>query len=600
MGSPHGDHRMDPAGRHCMRQGLKMILGLVPELKQKLLVVLLGKIIETIIGAVPLVVLIAIMTALFKGTATTETIIFYSGIMLVCALLYWGTTFVSLRISWPLGTLLSTRMRLLIGEHIRKLPMGWFQGRSTGASLNSLVSDEMQMIQMIPSYILPSLVPVFFIPAALLLFLPWLDWRLSLMLVAVIPPAILFFVRGQKAHAKGFNGRSKSLARMTSDTLEYIQGMEALKAFQHVGSGFKRLDSSMRQFHKDSLKSIIPGITPGFAFLTCLDLGTPLVLTGATLFYLEGSLSLETFLIFILLAPRIHDPLRQLLGASGMYRFAEPGLVAVKEILEQKPLPEPHIEKAPEGHEIKFKNATFSYHDRKILDNVSFTVPEGKITALVGPSGAGKTTITNLIARFWNVDSGTISIGGRDVKQIPQKILMDNLSMVFQDVYLFNDTIYNNIAFGAPEAGREEIINAAKTAYCHEFIMGLPEGYDTIVGERGDRLSGGERQRISIARAILKDAPVILLDEATASVDPENEALIQAALAGLVQSKTLLIIAHRLSTITSADQIIVLDGKGGIAETGNHQTLMQSEGLYKRFWKSREKAESWSIKEKSK
>jgi len=578
-----------------MRNGIRLVLNRVPELKPGLRKVALAKLAETLLSASPFGMVILMLHVLVTGMASATFITSCSVALAVLAILYWVTIFVGMRLSWPMGTQLATRLRIRLGEHLRTLPMGWFQGKSTASSLKSLVSDEIQMIQMIPSHILPMLIPVMVGPALLLVVLPFLDWRMALVTASVIPPAFWFFFRNQQAHKQGFAARSTSLERLTAETVEYIQGMETLKAFRHVGSGFRRLHQAMHRFHDDSVQAIIPGIASGFAYFTCLDLCAPLVLAGATYFYLNGTLSLALFIGFLVLGPRMTDPLRLLIGAFGMYRLAEPALESAEAIFAHKPLPTPASPVVPKGQEIRFNNVSFTYHDSKVLDDVSFSVPESKITALVGPSGAGKTTVTNLIARFWDVDSGSITMGGVNIKDMPQDAVLGRLSMVFQDVFLFNDTIYNNIAFGRPGASKTDIMNAARMACCHDFITALPHGYETQLGEQGGRLSGGERQRISIARAILKDAPIILLDEATASVDPENEKLLQAALAGLVQSKTLLVIAHRLSTIATADQIIVLDGKGGIAETGDHQSLLSTNGLYKKFWESRKQAEQWGF-----
>ncbi len=271
----------------------------------------------------------------------------------------------------------------------------------------------------------------------------------------------------------------------------------------------------------------------------------------------------------------------------------------IVEVLNRKPLPEPDNGHSLISFDIEFKNVSFKYDDTVVLKDISFKIPQNTITALVGPSGAGKTTIASLIARFWDVDEGEILVGGCNIKDLKTDRLLKYISMVFQDVYLFNDNIINNIRFGNKDAGKEEVIEAAKAARCHEFIEMLPEGYDTIIGERGATLSGGEKQRISIARAILKDAPIVLLDEATAYVDPENEILIQEAINSLVKSRTLIIIAHRLSTITAADQILVIDN-GRVIERGKHSELVSGGGLYSRFWDKRMKARGWRIAEKQK
>ncbi len=326
-----------------------------------------------------------------------------------------------------------------------------------------------------------------------------------------------------------------------------------------------------------------------------LDLGLALILLFATIFLFNGTVSLTVFLIFLIMSLRIYEPVKRLIPGIAFLKLAEPGFYKIKELLGTDPLPQPENGQASKAFDVQFEDVSFSYDKTPVLENVSFTIPEKTITALVGPSGSGKTTITRLIARFWDVDSGDVKMGGRNIKDMKIDALLSQVSMVFQDVYLFNDTIYRNIAYGSKNSNKEKVIEAAKTAQCHDFISELPNGYDTMVSEGGATLSGGEKQRISIARAILKDAPIILLDEATASVDPENEYLIQSAINALVESKTLIIIAHRLSTIIAADQVIVLNEHGQMEEIGRHEELLENKGLYARLWQSRVQAKKWHL-----
>lgn len=291
---------------------------------------------------------------------------------------------------------------------------------------------------------------------------------------------------------------------------------------------------------------------------------------------------------------RIYAPIIDLLDLYGSIRQMDAALARVTDVMQTKPLLEPSVDIALYRFDVEFKHVSFSYGNKEVLHDVSFRVPQHSITALVGPSGSGKTTITNLIARFWDVDSGEILIGGVNVKNLKTERLFSYIGIVFQDVYLFKDTIENNIKFGKPNATIQEIIEAAKAAQCHEFIQNLPQQYHSVIGEGGATLSGGEKQRIAIARAILKDAPIILLDEATASLDPENEIAIQQAINSLVENKTLIIIAHSLATITRAEQILVLD-RGEIIQRGTHQQLLAEGGLYQKFWQEKAKAANWQI-----
>lgn len=319
-----------------------------------------------------------------------------------------------------------------------------------------------------------------------------------------------------------------------------------------------------------------------------------ILLAGA--FYIAcGDISLFVFLTFLILGLRIYEPIKALGAVYEITKSAEITIDRIESLLFAAKVTEGSDNTLPDTFDIAFENVSFSYKKKKILDAVSFHIPHNKATVIVGPSGAGKTTILRLIARLWDADSGCIRIGSKDIKSLTIQALYKQVSIVFQDVYLFNATIFENIAFGREHVSSTAVINAAKAAQCHDFISTLPQGYNTIIGEKGSNLSGGERQRISIARAILKDAPIILLDEATASVDSENEHLIQKAFNELVHSKTVVTIAHRLATVTKADQIIVLDGKGRIEATGRHEELLQTSSTYKKFWESRNQSLSWTV-----
>ena len=433
------------------------------------------------------------------------------------------------------------------------------------------------------------------LPVIFSLFLFFIDWRLALVTLAVIPVSIPLFLIGQKKLRTGVKKRSNSLIDISSKIIEYVQGMEVVRAFKQTGQRFSRFDETLKKFKRDNLVMALEAAPPLLSFKAILDLGFTFILLAGAYLFLGGEITLFTFLIFLILGLRAYEPIKALTFGFEIVRITEVTINRIRQLLDTSPLPQPVDGPVPETFDTEFRNVTFGYDESPVLKDVSFTIPGKTITALVGPSGAGKTTITSLIARFWDVDAGEVRIGGYNIKEMKTDVLLSLVSMVFQDVYLFNDTIYRNIAYGSKNAIRDQIIEAAQTAQCHDFISNLHHGYDTMVGEGGSTLSGGEKQRISIARAILKDAPIILLDEATASVDPENEHLIQDAINALVASKTLIIIAHRLSTITSADQIIVLNSEGKVEEVGKHEDLLKGGGLYSRFWKSRQQARSWKV-----
>lgn len=389
---------------------------------------------------------------------------------------------------------------------------------------------------------------------------------------------------------KQLKSRNAAVSRM----MEYLLGIKVLKAYNQTGNRFQRMEKSFDKLKEDSIKlEGIPGplVMVYFAFL---EIGFLAILFFGLQFLENGTLSIPIFFLFLIVGYGFFEPLKILSEFMGEMRYMNMAADRVVETLNTKVLPEPLDDKIIERYDIEFEDVTFKYQDADVIKDMSLHIPERSITALVGPSGSGKTTITSLIARFWDVDSGQIKIGGRNIKDVKNEHLLSYMSMVFQDVYLFNDTIYNNIKVGNPQATREDIFEAARQANCHEFIQKLPDGYDTMVGEGGSTLSGGEKQRISIARAILKDAPIILLDEATASLDPENEGKIQEAIRELVKSKTVVVIAHRMYSVSDADQIIVIE-KGKVAEQGKHQELLENNGTYRHLWDEQQRAHGWKF-----
>jgi ATP-binding cassette subfamily B protein len=391
-------------------------------------------------------------------------------------------------------------------------------------------------------------------------------------------------------------GKKHQAARIetTSRMLEYLQGMRLIKAFNLTGAKFIRMEKTFRKLKSISIK-LEAGGGPTVILASFILHGglTLLILFGLT-FLFAGTLSLPFYIMFLIIGSRVYEPLIQVLMFFALLNYHEISVRRIEELRKTPVLVGTNPEIKPERFDIKFENVSFHYHQTDVLKNVSITIPESSLVAFVGPSGSGKTTMTRLIARFWDVSGGLIQLGGKDIRTYDPDDVLASVSMVFQDVYLFNDTIINNIRVGKKEASMEEIIEAAKKARCHEFIEKLPNGYETIIGEGGSTLSGGEKQRISIARAILKDAPVILLDEATASLDPENELYIQEAIDDLVKRKTVVIIAHRLNTVVNADKIIVLDN-GSVVEEGTHETLMLANGLYRRMWNEQQKVRQWKF-----
>jgi len=573
---------------------IHQLLQWAPELKGKFFLAAVFKVIETMFMGAPYVFIFLTLNDILAGSLSTKKVVFYTSGMAFCFLFQGIFSYLFSRTVWPTANYMVKKLRILIGEHLRKLSMGYFSEKTTG-SLNTLVADEMQLIQTIIYQAFPDFIVAVTFVTLTPLFLLFIDWRLTLVSMAVIPAAAPFYLWQQNVLSRGMRKRSDSLAVVNSEVIEYVQGMEVLKTFKQVGKQFKRFNETLKKFRDINIRVTLKADLPMTLTKIVLDLGLCLILLFATFFLLGGTTTLTVFLIFLIMGLKIYEPIKLLLPSSGFLKLAEPAIYKIKDILDTKPLPQPENGQIPKAFDVQFMDVTFSYGKTPVLKNINFTIQEKTITALVGPSGSGKTTITRLIARFWDVDSGEIKVGNYNIKDMKTDLLLSRMSMVFQDVYLFNDTIYQNIAYGSKTATKDQIIEAAKTARCHDFITRLPHGYDTMVGEGGAMLSGGEKQRISIARAILKDAPIILLDEATASVDPENEHLIQDAINALVESKTLIIIAHRLSTITSADQIIVLNSEGKVEELGKHEDLLKAGGLYSRLWESRVQAKSWKV-----
>ncbi len=382
---------------------------------------------------------------------------------------------------------------------------------------------------------------------------------------------------------------------VSAGILEYVGGIQTLKAFHMAGNHFATLKDSLNRQRKAAIGMETGAAAPVSMLGRCLlNCGIALVMYMGARFLMEGSLEPFYYIAFLVLTLTIYNPVLMLFTFIADFARTNRSRKRIEGLFEETPLPEPEKSLVPENMNISFEHVSFSYGEKEVLHDISLQFPEKSVTALVGHSGSGKSTITRLIARFWDAQSGNVCLGGVSLKNMKTDDLLRYVSMVFQDVYLFNDTIEGNIRMGKPDATCEEIVEAAKKAACHDFIMALPDGYNTVVGEGGSTLSGGEKQRISIARALLKDAPIVLLDEATASLDPENEVLIQQAISALVNEKTVIVIAHRLQSICNADQIIVLED-GRVRECGNHESLIELNGVYKKLWDEQNKAGSWQI-----
>ncbi len=481
--------------------------------------------------------------------------------------------------------------RVKLGEHLRKLSMGFYRGQDPGDIVAVLLQDY-QNIELVISHTLPSVVAAIIVPSITLTALFFLDWKMALITTAVLPLAIPIIIITRIMAIKLGKKHMAGKVDLTSTVLDFVQGFKAIKAFNLQKEKLEEFEEKVETFRKESI-ALEGGIAPTVIFgHFIIQAGfVAIILCGIT-FLLNGDLSVFHFLVFLVVGGRLYDPLANALIYLALMNYLALSGKNIEKTLATPTLPESESDNTPKDTTIVFDKVSFSYGTTSVLNEISFTAAPNTITALVGPSGSGKTTITRLIARFWDIEKGKISFGGHSVKELSTEQLLSQIRMVFQDVYLFNDSIMENIRMGCEGANEVQVIKAAKRAQCHDFIMSLPEKYETLAGEGGCRLSGGEKQRISIARALLKNAPVILLDEATASLDPENEFQIQQALTELVSNKTIILIAHKLKTIINADQIIVLD-KGEIVERGRHNDLLDKQGLYASLWEQQQKVKGW-------
>lgn len=485
------------------------------------------------------------------------------------------------------------KARITMGEHLKTLSMGFFNKRDAG-DLSTVLLRDYSEVETLASALVPQISVILVRLTLSIIVLSVLDWRMMLALILVIPLSLPFAILSYKRMDNVSDALLKSQQESISRTLEYVGGIQTLKSFNQAGEHFRTLKETFDNQRKHSIRIGLAAAPIGMIGRFVLNCGVGVVMLCGAWLLTSGGLSPLYYLVFLLISLNVYEPVMTVFSFISDYARTDHSAQRIYELSHKKPLSEPEKSHQPQSMEIVFKDVYFSYGGKDVLHNISLNFPAKSMTALVGPSGSGKSTITRLAARFWDVNYGEILLGGVPITQMKTDTLLSKISMVFQDVYLFHDIIEENIRMGKPDATMEEIITAAKTAACHDFISTLPDGYNTIVGEGGSTLSGGEKQRISIARALLKNASIVLLDEATAFLDPENEVLIQQAISALVADKTVIIIAHRLQSISNADQIIVLD-KGEIKERGTHDTLLEHKGIYTRLWEEQNRAGNWSL-----
>ena len=501
---------------------------------------------------------------------------------------YWSTN-----AETETGYFMVAEKRVHIGDRLRYIPMGYFNDNSLG-NITAVVTTTLSDVENNAARCLVSVIGGFLNTLGLCLGLTVADWRLGLLAIAGILAYLGVTELSQRAMLKTGPARQHAQVNLVEAVLEYIQGMSVVKSYgldKDSGQAVQRTVDESCDKALSLEKSVVPWMGLRQVVVRVFSVA---IAVCALAFYSGGTLSLARCLLMLVASFMLYAELESAGNMADNLQMLGASMDKANSIDNTPVMDIEGAELTPADASVEFQDVSFAYGDRTILDHVSLTVPSGSITAVVGPSGGGKTTLCNLIARFWDVQSGKITVGGYDVREYKLDSLMKNISMVFQSVYLFNDTVENNIKFGRPDATHEQVVAAARAACCHDFIMALPDGYDTVLGEGGGSLSGGEKQRISIARAMLKDAPIVILDEATASVDPENEAELQAAISALTRGKTLIMIAHRLNTVRNADQILVLSG-GHIVQRGTHQELMAQGGLYADFVGVRQEALRWKL-----
>ena len=483
--------------------------------------------------------------------------------------------------------------RINIGQKMKSVPMGYFNQNSLG-QITAIETTILNDVETAVPVVLVTTLGGFLNSLVFSLFLIIFDWRIGL--ISLLGIAVFLFITSamEKKSRQGVPARQEAQAKLVESVLETVQGMSVVKAFNLDNNLDKKVDRAIEESFQKNEK-LEKQMTPYVAMQQLvLYVFSVIMIACSVALYLNGSMELTKSLIMVVTSYLVYEQLKVAGSSVANLRIAEHSMDKANKIDEVPVMNEGTKTGAMTSSEIKFENVDFAYEKRKILDNVSFTIPANKMTAIVGPSGSGKTTLCSLIPRFWDCDAGKVTIGGTDVKDYVLSDLMKNVSMVFQNVYLFADTIENNIKFGKPDASHEEVVEAAKRACCHDFIVNLPDGYNTVIGEGGASLSGGEKQRISIARALIKNAEIVIFDEATANVDPENEDRLQTAIEELTRNKTVIMIAHRLKTVRNAEKILVLSN-GKIVQEGKHDELISQNGIYSDFVNGRKEAIGWKL-----
>lgn len=561
---------------------IRQLFAFVGERNSKMRISILLAVLGEMFGIVPFLMVALLADELYRGTATIQRVLFFSGIAAICQLIKMLLTWRSSLMSHKISFTILKNIREAITDRMVKVPMGVMLETPTGTFKN-LIVDNVAKLEDSMAHFMPELPSNIAAPLCSILLIFILDWRMGLASLITIPLGILFFAAMMRGYGPRMENYMRSANDMNSSLVEYVSGIQVIKAFNRSASSYGKYSKSVNYFHDSTMEwwsQCWFWNAAARAVLPSTLLGTLPV--GAWL-YMEGTLSLPVFLISLVVPLGFVAPLMKVSEAMEQVSMIKGNLEQVTAFLKTPELVRPSEPVSLGERTYQFEDVHFGYKETEVLHGISFQTRPGTMTAIVGPSGSGKSTIAKLMAGFWDVTSGSVRFGGQDIRQIPFEQLMGEISYVAQDNFLFDKSIRENIRMGNPAATDEKVEDAAKAANCHDFIMQLEQGYDTLAGDAGDRLSGGERQRITIARAMLKPSSVVILDEATAYADPENEALIQQAISKLVAGKTLIVVAHRLNTIRNADQILVV-ANGNIAGRGTQEELLRECPIYQKMW----------------
>ncbi len=576
---------------------IRKVFSYAEEYKSKIYVAVVLATLSVLMGIIPYYLVSKLMASfLGEASATITFILRIAGFIFLG--LFLKALFFSAAMKYShqaaFDTLLGMRNKL--ADKMIKMPMGEINKKSSG-QFKQIFVDLTEDMEAILAHLIPEGISNTVVPLAVMIYLFVIDWRMALLTLAIVPIALYFFSLMMKGRLKKLRGYLQASQSMNSNIVEFIKGMEVIKIFNQTTSSFEKYANSVTNYKKfviDWSHVSWPYMAAFYAVVPCTVLFS---LPIGALFLMQGSLTMEAYILCLLLALSLGSPLLRLTEFGITFQMVTQKSRIIDDILAKDELVERDNSLRPASHDISFNQVSFAYEQKEVIRDVSFMAKENTVTALVGQSGSGKSTLAKLLVRFWDVQKGKITIGGIDIKDMSFQVLMDSISYVSQDIHLFNTSIMENIRIGRPEATDDEVIKTAKIAQCQDFVMATEQGYHTNIGEAGDKLSGGEKQRISIARALLKNAPIVILDEATAFTDPENEDKIQAALNGLLHGKTIIVIAHRLSTITEADNIILLD-EGKIAAQGIHRYLTRKSELYRLMWQAHSESIDWDLQVK--